>query len=396
VLEYLEQFRKDATLPAAFSWHSFWFDTPPCEPARREFRFADAAADYSPIGYFPQASVLAVSRALGLPLPVAFFAGRLASLLAFIASVYVAMRVAGRALAAMFLIALLPMSLMAAAVYSADAVLLAMTLLAVALVIRLWTPSVNPPQALLALILLLLFIGVAKPAYVPISGLILLVPASRFPTRRLAVAAYVGVPATALLLVALWARFGAPPPTDVFDEAGTIDRARQTAWILQHPLAYASVIGQTLLGWEFATFSLRGWVGSFGMFRTGRQQDSESALYAVLAAGGGITAAYLREAGVRLRLTRAHNALAIMIPLLVTAVTLLALLTSAYVQWNAVAASQISGLQGRYFLPLLVIPVLVLALRRGSRHEYTTNLWFALLSLSLLLYAVDKSLDLYY
>ena len=133
VIDYVSKFQIRAAEPDDFEPHDYWFDTPPCSPQERGWVIADAASNYTPLSYAPQVVVLSATRAVGLPVPVSFFGGRLAGLAAFIAVVWWAIRLAPGGKSVLMVVALLPTTLMSAATYNADGVADALAILAVAL-----------------------------------------------------------------------------------------------------------------------------------------------------------------------------------------------------------------------------------------------------------------------
>jgi uncharacterized membrane protein len=185
VIEYIDGFSQRATEPRDFTTRSFWFDTPDCSPRSREFVVTDASLSYGPWSYPGQVAGVAVGRAIGLALPLTFYLGRIVGLLTYVGAVAAALRIAPRGRLAMFVVGLLPMSMMTAAAYSTDGVMVGGAMLAIACVLRLALRPTRHAGAILVVLATSLFLVVAtKPNYAVLLALTLLVPTRSFSSKR--------------------------------------------------------------------------------------------------------------------------------------------------------------------------------------------------------------------
>ncbi|MBO0748269.1 MAG: DUF2142 domain-containing protein, partial [Acidimicrobiaceae bacterium] len=124
----------EAEQPTRFHLHDA-ITQPPCKPEASYFIPFEDTAIYSPVPYLPQIVALTIGRALHLPIPILFFAGRAAALLTFLGVGYLALRVTPSGHSVILLVATMPMTLLLAATYSADTTTISLALLTVAAVL---------------------------------------------------------------------------------------------------------------------------------------------------------------------------------------------------------------------------------------------------------------------
>jgi uncharacterized membrane protein len=363
VREYVDEFAAAAALPAPYRFRDFWLDTPDCTPQRREYFMGEAMGSYS-IWTYPGHTVgVAVGRATGLPVPVTFFLGRLLGLAFAISLAWQAIRTAPRAKLVMCAVALLPMSLMGAAGYSPDGLVLGTSLILVAYCLRFATTDAVMRRLDIAIIAAaLIALTMTKPPYVVFALLFLCYRATAGGTKKQTTRTLGVITLAAVVLTAAWNRLGFPQGA-VETFRPHIDQAAQLRWIVTHPLAYLNVVSDTFFYWESQEFVIKGWVGAFGMFRSGVADSPLIMPIFVLLAAAAIAVFSAVEAGPLPTLRSRAVALQSWVPWLTIAAGVLAIFTSAYVAWDEVGAPRIYGLQGRYFIPLLPLPALALALR---------------------------------
>jgi hypothetical protein len=329
-----------------------------------------SVAPYFPAFYLPQAVGMAVVRLAGGPPLAAIYAGRLASVLAYVVVGTLALALVTRGAALVFATLMLPMTLWLAASLNQDGVMVATSCLVVALLTRAEIGVMGArvwAAAGLALILL------AKPPYAPLAAMLLL------PVRgagaaglagRLALAGAAVLPA--LVWTALVVRdVSATVPMAAYaagplygGDAGTMfqgtDMAAQLR-VLTDPctrlvwVPLSSAIAQ-------APGKLRQMVGGLGLLNVGLPGPFYPAWYLALVAallaaplsgfsGGGLLG--------RVRADWVGRGLAVGA---VLGCVLLVYL-SLYLSWTPVGLDHVEGVQGRYFLPLL--PFLMFCLPSG-------------------------------
>lgn len=397
VIDYVSKFQIRAAEPDDFEPHDYWFDTPPCSPQERGWVIADAASNYTPLSYAPQVVVLSATRAVGLPVPVSFFGGRLAGLAGFIAVVWWAIRLAPGGKSVLMVVALLPTTLMSAATYNADGVADALAILAVALTASIALSSELNRRHLALLAAALVVLGMIKQPYLVFALLPFLIPNHLFGRTSVAVVAKLAIGALVGVASLAWLAVGTPEVEPEVFRAG-VDHGAQLKFIVQHPFDFLATVARTIAAAGPQSYTLRGIVGSFGMGRyVGRANDVVAPMISVVFATALLAVAFGRDAGERLEdQSLARRLVASVGPLVVTIAGILAVYASMYLIWAPVGADYVTDVQGRYFIPVLAVPVLSLVLRRRPVLPRPSEVWLAGGSTLLLLFAIGKSFLVFY
>lgn len=397
VIDYVSKFQARAAEPDDFEPNDYWFDTPDCSPREQAWFIADAASNYAPAAYAPQSLTMAVTRGVGLPVPVSFFAGRLAGLAAFIAITWYAIRIAPGGKAVLMVVALLPTSIMSAATFNADGLADALAFFAVAATASIALSDELDRRRLALLIAAIALLGVVKQPYLAFALLPLLIPNRLFGRTHIAVATKVAIGGVVAACSLGWLLVGTPDvPPAVF--RADVDHGRQLKHIVRHPFDFLATVARTIAAAGPQSYTLRGVVGSFGMGRyVGRANDVVAPILTVVFAAGLAAAAHGRDNGVlRSGLTRMRSVVAGVGPLLIAAAGVLAVYASMYLIWAPVGADYVTDVQGRYFIPLLAVPSLALVLRREPTEPPRPVGWIVAGSVALLAFAVGKSFLVFY
>jgi hypothetical protein len=364
----------------------FWTSPGGCDTT--VFVAYNNTAVYSPLPYAAPAAAIALTRAVGLPVPVQFYGGRLASLTVYLALVGAALCFASRCRLTIVVLGAMPMALLSASGYSADSVTLGLALLLGASVTRfLRTEAADTASRRPFFVLIGCSLGLAlcKPPYVLLAGLVLLVPPGVFnPPRRSRV-----VKAASLLAVGAVAAgwYAVVRDVPLLREA---DRQAQLDHMLADPWSFVQAAYRGLLPypneWGLPR-SLVSWVGNF------RSRPAGGPLVFALGATVLIVSSYAAEAGrwVGSPARRSPDRQTVargVVPLVVAAVCTGAILVIEYLTFTPVGATTVGGVQGRYFLPLLVLPALTVAILREPPPERAARTWCFAAGSALLLIGV--------
>jgi uncharacterized membrane protein len=283
---------------------------------------------YSPFPYVPQAIGCGVGDLIRLRPLATFYLGRLANLLSVIVVIGCAIRASRDMAWIVCVVGLLPMSVFLFASYSADALTIALALLATVLA---RDPKVTLYPTAFAL-------GLCKPPY-------LLIVLLAFVSRRWRVAA--GAAGAALaggLVAALFAAgsFAAMRPG--------VDPAAQVQVMQREPGAVMGIVAHDLA--DHSSDYLDELVGRLGWLDIWLPR---AAYYSALA----LLLVVAVTAGVSASMSERVIAIAIWIA------SVVAIELSDFITWTLPGSQSIEGVQGRYFLPLL--PLLYVAVSRPAR-----------------------------
>ena len=309
-------------------------------------------AVYSPTLYIPQVIGITIGRFCGLSAMGMMYSGRIVNLLCWIVVVFIAIRVAPVFNWAFMLTALLPMNLALASSLSADASTNAVTLLLVALVLRLTLVDDSSFRGFQRVMIaaLCVFLSLAKEVYFPLTGLIFLIPVARFDRLRNKLLFSGIVIGMALVAAMFWSAM----IKGLFVTFIRGNVPEQMDFLLRNPWVFPKIAIDSIGDqWNECSFA---WIGVLGFLDTWLPKWIYWSYPFVL-----ILAALL-DKGQAARLGWPQK---IWIVCIIIAVYLLIDL-SLYLVWTPPGADTIHGVQGRYFLPL-VIPVLLILYGHGLK-----------------------------
>ena len=317
------------------------------DPQRRQFTGFANTALYSPVAYLPQSAAIVAARLWGpAPLTMLYLA-RVANLIVYLLLTSAAVRLAPIQKWTLTLVALLPMSVYLAASLSADAMTLGLSLLVVAVTLRLALRGERPSgRDLAALGVLLVLLALSKQAYIGLAVFFLVIPGKQFSSlgrRWLIAALMIGLP---LAISAAWTYSLRGLYTPAFS---FVNPQAQLRWILDHPWSYALVLGNAICQLDGYSYM----IGAFGWLARHLPLWIRNTYWAAL----GLTA--VLDGGKPLSLSFRARLVG-----LGTYVFAFAVMTTfVYLSWDRVGLQVIDGIQPRYFLP--IVPLLLL-LPRGS------------------------------
>lgn len=348
---------------ASLDWGGNWEAV---ECTRRSRQPIPNSSLTAPVPYIPNVVGYTAAKALGGGVNVRVLAARLASLAAYVAVVWGALRLAPKGRAVLFAVALLPSSLALAASVHADSTGIAAAILAVALTLR---AREHPSRAVLAgLAATLAVLALAKNLYAPFVLLVLLVPARAFPDRR-AWRWYMGITAgIASVLFVAWSTYTARihyviPVLD-------IDSEEARDYVVGHPLGFLHSAWNGVWDPWFREVTLPGFVEVLGGMRPTHVDHVYGDLppLAIVGVAAAVLAlAVLADPGATPRgQTHQRRRVAVVTGLVAAASVTLIYLGMALTA-NPPGARTLLWAQGRYFIP--IVALLAFAAGRRSRHQ---------------------------
>lgn len=319
---------------------------------RREIRFENSAV-YSPVGYTSSALGLSTAKALHLSILKGFYIGRIFNLLTYILLVALALWIAPAFRWIMLSVSLLPMSLFQAASFSPDAITNGLTCLAFGLFLYLYNLRTIHTKHLLSSLVVLMALALTKQVYI-----LLLVPYLFIAKDKFKHNTHYFVWCLAIIIVPvissmIWLFFSADIADKLkvmFKLGDSISAIDQIRYVVTNPLDYAWTIIRTLFGQS--DYLLKGTFGLLGWATISLPLITYICISLIL------LISILAEGSER----RLFMSAKIKVALSVTAIiTLIGVCSSLYFSFTPVGSSTINGLQGRYFIPvlLLILPVVV-------------------------------------
>ncbi len=312
------------------------------DPSKRVVTFSTFG---SPVPYLPQATAILVARGLGTGVNGMELAARLAALAAFIALVWVAIRRVPCGKWAFCAVGLLPVALFQSGVSAShDAVTIAVALLVVSSAVRAtFAPAtVGRAGVLVEAAVLTALLAACKPGYVVVSVCYLLPLLGR--ERRRDLWPLVFAPVLGALVSVGWNRVvGNLWKTDASFFGVAVDPGRQRHLLVTRPWDFAGAAVTTVVddGWHWAK----------QLFTMGPSVAVWPTVAVVAALLVWIAVSVQRATGDERGFVPSQRVLLV----LVFVVGALLVLGAQYVYWSKPGADTVSGMQARFFVPLLVL-----------------------------------------
>jgi uncharacterized membrane protein len=385
VQRYLATLYADGATPGGFTPGDFWHTPTGCSNQPARFVAFENSALEPPVAYAPEVVAVGVLRLVRAPVPVIFFGGRLFGLAGFLLIVWLALRVSPRGKPVLFVVGTMPIALQQAAAYSADSMTTALALLAVALALRCCLDPDATRRWFGYLAVTLVALALTKPTYVVLAGLVLLVPAAvAASSKGRALVAKAVVLLLAIAASAGWLIAIRHLSLAAYFPPNALQPHKQLSYVLHHPYGYLQTIGRTLqLGWD--THRWWSFVASVGFYPTGRAPWLNS--WFVLLAVAGLLFAFVIEFGARARVVGFAGVVRALWPIVLLVVGVFAVLTSFWTGWTGVGAPLINGLQGRYLLPLISLPMMTIAFT--TRLERPRRITWIVVAIALVLMVAE-------
>lgn len=295
---------------------------------------------YAPVSYLPQAAGIGIAKMFTDQVSVIFYAGRfgnfLVSMLLCLWAVYL-MPFGKRIL---FLIMVFPMSLQEMVSMAPDGFTIALSIAFFAYIFHLRCREEKIGKKELALIGLMgIVIALCKIVYVVLLLLVFLLPKEKFENKRDAVLFQFGIPGAALVMNLIWLKISAGYLVEFMPG---VSSGEQVKYMLTHLPAYCMVVIRTVRAWgvDWTMTMIGSLLGALDVGISSMVWVTFLILFVCEVCN-------CRQMG-----WKAHKS--DWIVLILTFLSGFALIcTSIYVQWTAVASPMVSGIQGRYFTPLL-------------------------------------------
>lgn len=331
---------------------------------------------FSDTGYVTQAAGYGLGRLLGMSFEGQFIMGRVFNMLTYVGLCYLAIRTLKRFKAVMMTIALMPTPMFISCTYSYDATINGLCFLGIALVMDaiLDRETRLTWQRGLSILLCLMVGALTKIVYMPLLLLVLLLPRSKFDTdlSRIWYKVFaVVLMLSAILAMALSVNVGAATLTD--SRGSAADSSGQIAFILHNPITY--------LGYFFAHL----WQNFTNYFVTQARVSlsyvgSISGLAASLHLWLMLFTAFTdNDPDLRQNLRWYQRVVMFLVAGMVVGLAV----TTMYAAFSQVGSSVISGVQGRYMIPML--PLLWMILSPDKIHnKMNKQAWHTVLSFALL------------
>ena len=313
------------------------------------------AGSYSYVSYLPQLPAIYIGRLFNFNVLTIFYLGRIFALAFYIFCVWYSIRIVPFGKNIFLALGLIPMSISLAGSYSGDCVTLSFAFLAVSLALYLSDqPKINLKDTRLILLMTIVSLyGVLKPIYLPFILLVLIIPRKRFTIKREYYAMLAITFICAILFILGWRQLVAintiPNPSIAVKEILQTP-SYQLHLILNNPLILFDILSATLKA--KSTFYYNSLIGILGYLDTRLPKWIYDGYYLLL-----IFVAIL-DYKKSYTFSMYQRAFILMLSVGMFLLTIFAMFIMDGIESKDTLVAQ--GVQGRYFIPILVVGLPVL------------------------------------
>lgn len=316
---------------------------------------------YSPLGYLPQAAGIDLGRLIDPSVRTMAYIGRLFNLATYIVLVSLAIKIAKKGKWVYAVVGLFPIAIQQAASLSTDVMSMGIAFIAIAYIHSLFYSKSIARRQIVILVLLAIGLGLTKQ-----TNLIFLLPAIFIPTRLYGSWRSKLLLTSAIIIAGIIAAvgwYGAVIASDIntdyasYLQLSDVKPVRQVKHMMNNPFEFLGTLFRSFVfeGFKSAAtpdFYLVSAYGFFSWFTYKLPLPFIALGYSLL------LLSLLHSKDNKEHKDTINNGLAI-IQFATFLLSVLGIAVALYIVWTPVGSPQISGIQGRYFIPLipLLIPI---------------------------------------
>ena len=360
--EFLFEIRADST-EVKFSLNELQkFLSTPLNIDERETGLIPNTGVYPPLTYLPQAIAIFIGRILNLNAGVIYYLAGLSGLIFVAVCVFWSMKFLPEAKQLIFLLAMIPMFLIEAASTSADSVTFGVCLLGTSWLLSLRNSTEKFSHAeIFGLIILSIMLACSKSVYGTILLLYFLIPRERIGSLKKFLAMGAFVLAVNLIVSLLWTELSVGmtgvelASSRQYFGLEDVDIAAQKIFVMEHPTEFLAAMLNSLV--DAKVYYILSLIGVWGA-------NGELLMLPMFYVSYGIALLFFALSnGLHAKLSER------VILLFAASVSIFALFAYDYLIWTPVGADYVSGVQGRYFIPVALMILGALSFLPTMRHK---------------------------
>lgn len=335
--------------------------------------------------YLPQALGIAIARILHANQVWTFYSGRTTNLFFYSVCVYLALKQATAYKTTLGLVATLPMSLQQAASYSSDAFINGLSLVFIATIINMIkTEKMISKKDIIISMVCIAMLAPAKVAYCPLIVLLFAIPKRKFKSNAVCLE-YILL--SFVLCILMLVAFSIPMLKEMV-EASTVNRLSTTytfSYVTEHPIKTLSIFATTIF-----MYAGNYWNGAVGAFLSGNSFEIPSWIVFTFTI---ILLLSVTRIEHKTEFYIGHSFRVCMVIASLAIIVLIMLME--LIGWTSFGSNIVGGIQGRYFIPILPLLLLVtdngiISVRKNiDKYLISCSL---LLSSRLLLFIIDVTI----
>ena len=330
----------------------------------KSFSAFPAASVYSFLCYIPQSTGILLGRILNLPLIFQLYLGRIFSFISWLILIYFAIKIIPYKKICVFGICFLPMMIQQAISLSADSLTNGISIFFIAYTLYLKERKESlSKKDFVILSITTVILSMCKIVYLPICLIVFIIPYSKFSSKKDKYIKLGLLILSVIILNLIWLKIGS---SYLQQSNMRTNPSTQLQFILSSPITYLQYCFNTIYEYGFSwIFTL---VGSSLCLNDVNLSQTYSIILVFLIV-------YLLLFDNNKKIDNYSKLLSFFI---IGSIVML-ILTSLFMQWTTVGSTKIEGIQGRYFIPLL-LPLSILmnntniSIKKGIRINLITYL----------------------
>ena len=294
---------------------------------------------YSFICYLPQTIGILISKILSLPVVFSMYLGRLSNFIVWLLLIYLSIKKIPYKKISIMLFAFMPMMLQEAISLSLDALTNSMAIFLVSYVLYLKNRSDKLDRKdYLIVSLSSIIMSMCKIVYLPICLIVLLIPFEKFKSKKDKYIKIIFLMFIVLFINIVWLTISSSYLIE-FNQG--VNSASQLKFILSNPILYLHYLFNTIC--DNIMFYVNSLIGFALCYFNVNISLILIFMYIIL-----LIYAFIVDNDKKI------DSKDKLLSLIICISTILLIFTSLYIQWTPVGKNMIDGVQGRYFIPILL------------------------------------------
>lgn len=316
---------------------------------------------YNPIVYMPQVVGTIIADIFTDRPLIMMYSARIFNLIFSVIILYLAIKIIPFGKRIMLLLTCIPVAASSFASMSLDAMTISIAYLLIAYILKLLYEKEKKIKLKDKVIVgaLSIVIALCKIVYLPLVGLILLLPKEKYKSRKEHIITNVIIMGVAIISNLLWLGISSQYLIEYKDGSPVM----QVQNILENPIEYIQMFLDSV------NVYLKVYIDQ--LFGYGVGADLHIRLYSLLPVI--ILLLYMFETITDNKMKKQFNTFQKVIITLITLAIIALIFTSLYIQWTPINNTHIEGVQGRYFLPILPLISLLIGNSDKIKGKYDEN-----------------------
>lgn len=313
---------------------------------------------YNFVCYIPQSLAIMIGKMFGFSTAGLAYFARIFNFVLWAVLVYFAIKLIPKFKKIVLFIALLPITLQEATSLAPDALAIGLGIFLISYVVYL---AYGRKEKLSRKELALLYtmagvMGFCKIVYLPLVLLYLIIPEERFGSKK---KKWIHLAIIGTLVVVLNLAWLAVSSGFLVEFNPGVNSKEQLVWIMSHPFGYVVVIARTIVA------NMQLWISNMLGMHLGSFVFNLPSIVFLMSFAMFVVLFMQRDE--TLKIKKFDRIVFIVTFLIIT----MLIFTSLYIQWTAVSAPIIDGIQGRYFLPILLLVPLIFCRKDNKKIRAT-------------------------